>query len=144
MKTHHAFTLFPFADPTADGNHRAGQLVSEDLRRLDVAMENLLDVRAADPAGGNFDERFAIPDRKSTRLNSSHGYISYAVFCLKKKKKRLELLVLPMLRTNTVTSLRTRTSDEFLVCCRRPCCVANMFLPSAYRASACGYMCART
>src|SRR2546429_6933919 len=26
-------------------------------------------------------------DRKSTRLNSSHGYISYAVFCLKKKKE---------------------------------------------------------
>src|SRR2546422_5441527 len=30
----------------------------------------------------------ACADRKSTRLNSSHGYISYAVFCLKKKKKR--------------------------------------------------------
>src|SRR5687768_16853098 len=29
----------------------------------------------------------AVQDRKSTRLNSSHGYISYAVFCLKKKKK---------------------------------------------------------
>src|SRR3989449_4128140 len=29
-----------------------------------------------------------IEDRKSTRLNSSHGYISYAVFCLKKKKKK--------------------------------------------------------
>src|SRR2546429_6051863 len=28
----------------------------------------------------------ALEDRKSTRLNSSHGYISYAVFCLKKKK----------------------------------------------------------
>src|SRR5712675_3104327 len=27
-----------------------------------------------------------VEDRKSTRLNSSHGYISYAVFCLKKKK----------------------------------------------------------
>src|SRR2546422_1402490 len=27
-------------------------------------------------------------DRKSTRLNSSHGYISYAVFCLKKKKQQ--------------------------------------------------------
>src|SRR2546422_5716868 len=27
-------------------------------------------------------------DRKSTRLNSSHGYISYAVFCLKKKKEK--------------------------------------------------------
>src|SRR2546429_6392505 len=31
-------------------------------------------------------------DRKSTRLNSSHGYISYAVFCLKKKKSIQELL----------------------------------------------------
>src|SRR5205809_5841531 len=29
-------------------------------------------------------------DRKSTRLNSSHGYISYAVFCLKKKKKKTQ------------------------------------------------------
>src|SRR5687768_17746982 len=28
-----------------------------------------------------------LSDRKSTRLNSSHGYISYAVFCLKKKKR---------------------------------------------------------
>src|SRR3989449_2139872 len=30
----------------------------------------------------------AVRDRKSTRLNSSHGYISYAVFCLKKKKTK--------------------------------------------------------
>src|SRR5436190_18242365 len=30
-----------------------------------------------------------VPDRKSTRLNSSHTVISYAVFCLKKKKKKL-------------------------------------------------------
>src|SRR3989449_6436526 len=29
-----------------------------------------------------------VRDRKSTRLNSSHGYISYAVFCLKKKKNK--------------------------------------------------------
>src|ERR1041385_9367313 len=34
---------------------------------------------------------YSYTDRKSTRLNSSHGYISYAVFCLKKKhKKRAE------------------------------------------------------
>src|SRR2546422_6762733 len=32
-------------------------------------------------------EAYLAIDRKSTRLNSSHGYISYAVFCLKKKKK---------------------------------------------------------
>ena len=30
-------------------------------------------------------------DRKSTRLNSSHGYISYAVFCLKKKKQNIKI-----------------------------------------------------
>src|SRR2546422_6975323 len=35
------------------------------------------------------EERAAMGDRKSTRLNSSHGYISYAVFCLKKKKDAL-------------------------------------------------------
>src|SRR2546429_1428421 len=33
-------------------------------------------------------------DRKSTRLNSSHGYISYAVFCLKKKQTRVQEHVL--------------------------------------------------
>src|SRR5437588_11912983 len=33
-------------------------------------------------------QRDAAPDRKSTRLNSSHTVISYAVFCLKKKKKK--------------------------------------------------------
>src|SRR5256885_17198206 len=35
------------------------------------------------------DELRAAPDRKSTRLNSSHLVISYAVFCLKKKKNKL-------------------------------------------------------
>src|SRR2546422_662909 len=34
-----------------------------------------------------------VADRKSTRLNSSHGYISYAVFCLKKKKKKLNIYI---------------------------------------------------
>src|SRR5438552_8078386 len=40
-----------------------------------------------------FDQRIDAQDRKSTRLNSSHQIISYAVFCLKKKKppwRRLE------------------------------------------------------
>src|SRR2546422_1952452 len=32
-------------------------------------------------------------DRKSTRLNSSHGYISYAVFCLKKKKEKFHIIL---------------------------------------------------
>src|SRR2546422_2825648 len=43
---------------------------------------NLLDVSSQSSAD-------QLPgDRKSTRLNSSHGYISYAVFCLKKKKSK--------------------------------------------------------
>src|SRR6266436_9218706 len=44
-----------------------------------------------DPSCGTYipEETALRADRKSTRLNSSHGYISYAVFCLKKKKKKL-------------------------------------------------------
>src|SRR2546429_5521969 len=44
-----------------------------------------LQVEAVDP-GEARGEPEQVRDRKSTRLNSSHGYISYAVFCLKKKK----------------------------------------------------------
>src|SRR2546429_2705478 len=40
--------------------------------------------------GARGPDQGAVRDRKSTRLNSSHGYISYAVFCLKKKKKKSE------------------------------------------------------
>src|SRR2546422_7666598 len=39
-------------------------------------------------------------DRKSTRLNSSHGYISYAVFCLKKKKNTTEVMLLCLRNTS--------------------------------------------
>src|SRR2546422_8448706 len=53
----------------------SGVLLLSDWRQRKGAPENL--------------RRIAIvqQDRKSTRLNSSHGYISYAVFCLKKKNK---------------------------------------------------------
>src|SRR5205809_5266713 len=40
------------------------------------------------PGRGRRRNRPKRSDRKSTRLNSSHGYISYAVFCLKKKKQK--------------------------------------------------------
>src|SRR2546422_2015640 len=42
----------------------------------------------AQGSGGTTEGQILLRDRKSTRLNSSHGYISYAVFCLKKKKKK--------------------------------------------------------
>src|SRR2546430_8205963 len=48
--------------------------------------------RARTPGSGNTGCRrpasLSVGDRKSTRLNSSHSQISYAVFCLKKKKKK--------------------------------------------------------
>src|SRR3989449_4753231 len=44
-------------------------------------------------AARNFARDPGFRDRKSTRLNSSHGYISYAVFCLKKKKTYTERLI---------------------------------------------------
>src|SRR5687768_18270542 len=66
-------------------------------RRDDVGVRERAGVDACgDQAGdvGHVDEQERpdavgdLGDRKSTRLNSSHGYISYAVFCLKKKKKK--------------------------------------------------------
>src|SRR2546429_1668763 len=47
-------------------------------------------------------------DRKSTRLNSSHGYISYAVFCLKKKKKKKVYLAIIDFFVEALISIRTR------------------------------------
>src|SRR5688572_30932624 len=45
--------------------------------------------------GGTYEQEVEVhihPDRKSTRLNSSHSQISYAVFCLKKKKTKTQRL----------------------------------------------------
>src|SRR2546429_5380689 len=49
-------------------------------------------------------QRSSMGDRKSTRLNSSHGYISYAVFCLKKKKYNQ--------RSTSLISHHTRQIEE--------------------------------
>src|SRR3712207_7643452 len=74
-------TLFPYTTlfrsrvrPVGSGAHAPGRGpgAPADARRCDG--------RAAPRRGGP-------PDRKSTRLNSSHANISYAVFCLKKKNK---------------------------------------------------------
>src|SRR5437763_7580907 len=47
---------------------------------------------------GEHRRRFEILDRKSTRLNSSHRCISYAVFCLKKKKRTQKSFNIPLRR----------------------------------------------
>src|SRR2546429_1566929 len=46
-------------------------------------------------------------DRKSTRLNSSHGYISYAVFCLKKKKSNLTTILVMHCYDSHISNLLT-------------------------------------
>src|SRR2546422_6058771 len=85
-------TLFPYTTLFRScGRFVAG--VEGDRQRRgavdDVRVREDLAVLVDDDAGA--DDRLEAPlrlrlDRKSTRLNSSHGYISYAVFCLKKKK----------------------------------------------------------
>ena len=59
METHHAIAGLEFRHTRADGDDGAGKFVAEDLRRLDISLEDFLDVRAADAAGGDFDEKFA-------------------------------------------------------------------------------------
>src|SRR2546427_7874598 len=76
-------TLFPYTTlfrsgqrrrPAGRGSPGSGWVLATENEDLAVAV-----VRSGD---GNV-------DRKSTRLNSSHSQISYAVFCLKKKKRRI-------------------------------------------------------
>src|SRR5687768_18005420 len=61
-----SFDRLPFAIALSDGTKARANSRLDTIVRLPIGQDT---------------------DRKSTRLNSSHGYISYAVFCLKKKKK---------------------------------------------------------
>src|SRR2546429_8344808 len=67
-------TLFPYTTL-----FRSHSLIDKVYKRknLEMAWEKVKENRGSGGEDGQ--------DRKSTRLNSSHGYISYAVFCLKKK-----------------------------------------------------------
>src|SRR5216684_7851889 len=76
-------TLFPYTTLFRSDHAHPAPVGGQHAGRLEAA-----------PAFGA--QRLAVvgiaADRKSTRLNSSHGYISYAVFCLTKKKKILLIL----------------------------------------------------
>src|SRR3712207_8018685 len=91
-------TLFPYTtlfrsvmDAVAVGDH-LGEIQQADFPVLELRMEGpgrntntvARHTRYFARAGGST-SRLAFSDRKSTRLNSSHANISYAVFCLKKK-----------------------------------------------------------
>src|SRR3712207_6964962 len=82
-------TLFPYTTlfRSAGRRHQANQ-VAHERDRLHRRVMILLHRDAALSAVLPQWHAFTRPDRKSTRLNSSHANISYAVFCLKKKKKK--------------------------------------------------------
>src|SRR2546422_7128942 len=85
-------TLFPYTTLFRSPHVERGRRVVSRLlkrRREEVLAGMLLHViKTARPVDfSSYDLPLRL-DRKSTRLNSSHGYISYAVFCLKKKNER--------------------------------------------------------
>src|SRR3712207_8479802 len=80
-------TLFPY---TTLFRSRDGGGEEDDA--IDASRRELLRGGEADGAAGAVTEEVHAGDRKSTRLNSSHANISYAVFCLKKKKIKLYTL----------------------------------------------------
>src|SRR5689334_24713020 len=93
-------TLFPYTTLFRSVAHLAqrelGDVRARAVRRGDAGRRSVRDLdgrrarelsRAGRRADAPRDDQRRVPDRKSTRLNSSHSSISYAVFCLKKKKE---------------------------------------------------------
>src|SRR2546429_7387878 len=75
-----------------------GEFRPDIIRAFHEMLAQLLEFPAQRlPLGRHHGDRGLLLDRKSTRLNSSHGYISYAVFCLKKKKNRCTITTTPLL-----------------------------------------------
>src|SRR2546429_6495255 len=123
-------TLFPYTTlfrSRCGAQLRGGPPSRPDRDELLRVPDRAASSRLRPPAGGNDPPRrrrgdrdlLLLGDRKSTRLNSSHGYISYAVFCLKKKKTcitrrpfRRNAKVHPT-ETHRGTISQTRLSTQF-------------------------------
>src|SRR2546426_1118788 len=127
-------TLFPYTtlfrsvvvDPGVGTSRRA--LAAQAAGHYFVAPDN--GVLSPLPADARFFELpvppGAAPDRKSTRLNSSHLVISYAVFCLKKKKKKKSfwcasraIFFLFFFNDTATTEIYTLSLHDALPICRR-------------------------
>src|SRR5205809_2253571 len=98
-------TLFRSLDAEADLIGEAGGEVVKFVEPRDAGVLPLAQAFDVQAVLGHFPvivlrlELGLVQDRKSTRLNSSHGYISYAVFCLKKKNNN-NLIVMPSAKWN--------------------------------------------
>src|SRR3712207_7513053 len=86
-------TLFPYTTLFRSRGRDAVELALDEPRQRERAGEPEAEPQEREPHPLPQHEREdgARPDRKSTRLNSSHANISYAVFCLKKKKQKVQI-----------------------------------------------------
>src|SRR2546427_7838880 len=90
-------TLFPYTTLFRSGQERQRQHDRDDAQVLeDEHTSGEATVRGVDLA--------VSLDRKSTRLNSSHSQISYAVFCLKKKKNKIRYRLMHVFDRDTFTA----------------------------------------
>src|SRR2546427_6955541 len=92
-------TLFPYTTLFRSAEIRAGKFREDLFYRVRVVTVELPALREHKE-----DIPLLAEDRKSTRLNSSHSQISYAVFCLKKKKKHVSATERDVDRGSTDTS----------------------------------------
>src|SRR3712207_7040483 len=88
-------TLFPYTTLFRSDDLRGARVLLDDALEPRLAVPSLRTARLGHPVGVEHQRapllevgRCLGEDRKSTRLNSSHANISYAVFCLKKKNTR--------------------------------------------------------
>src|SRR3712207_8334225 len=90
-------TLFPYTTLFRSGRCAMGSISSRanaDSILVDCVIGSIADQPAFDAVVNAANAQLMPGDRKSTRLNSSHANISYAVFCLKKKNYCLLLILL--------------------------------------------------
>src|SRR3712207_7471269 len=82
-------TLFPYTTLFRSRVQHVGRADEHHVREVVLDVEVVVEKRVVLLGIEHFEQRCRRIDRKSTRLNSSHANISYAVFCLKKKKSIL-------------------------------------------------------
>src|SRR2546430_11070290 len=94
-------TLFPYTTLFRSSRGEIHVRMIERLEHRERQRAPLIDINAAAPGGRTIGlvrprslRLLGVEDRKSTRLNSSHSQISYAVFCLKKKKTKTNVVCL--------------------------------------------------
>src|SRR5256885_2474458 len=118
---------------------RLAESVEQDDRRTGAGLE-VVQSHAVDRGEAAMhrlrQERGRREDRKSTRLNSSHLVISYAVFCLKKKKNLIRRLVPPFYRTPVLRDMARRATLLFLLLSATSFCAIDA-LAAFYKSSYC-------